>query len=70
MNTLLILGIKMEYSRVFRKKMAPTNDSTGKKRTIEANFIIYCLLILDINLWIEELSKCKCCKMLQLHDHF
>ena len=31
MNTLLILGIKMEYSRVlFRKKMAPTNDSTGK----------------------------------------
>ena len=60
MNTLLILGIKMEYSRVlFRKKMAPMNDSTGKKRTIEANFIIYCLLILDINLWIEELSKCK-----------
>ena len=59
MSTLLILGIKMEYSRVlFRKKMALTNDSTGKK-TIEANFIIYCLLILDINLWIEELSKCK-----------
>ena len=36
MNNLLILGIKMEYSRVlFRKKMAPTNDSTGKKELLK-----------------------------------
>ena len=60
MNTLLILGIKMEYSRVlFRKKNGADERFNWKKRTIEAIFIIYCLLILDINLWIEELSKCK-----------